>query len=75
MCERLCTVSARAERQGRTADLLSRLDFLILDELGYVNAYVKQNKNYANDAEAICEAVIRHRKEAGAPPHHAAFSQ
>jgi len=26
---------ARAERQGRTADLISRLDFLILDELGY----------------------------------------
>jgi DNA replication protein DnaC len=25
---------ARAERQGRTADLISRLDFLILDELG-----------------------------------------
>lgn len=25
---------ARAERQGRTADLTSRLDFLILDELG-----------------------------------------
>jgi len=27
---------ARAERQGRTADLISRLDFLILDELGYL---------------------------------------
>jgi DNA replication protein DnaC len=27
---------ARAERQGRTADILSRLDFLILDELGYL---------------------------------------
>ena len=27
---------ARAEQQGRTADLLSRLDFLILDELGYL---------------------------------------
>jgi len=27
---------ARAERQGRTADLMSRLDFLILDELGYL---------------------------------------
>lgn len=27
---------ARAERQGRTADLVSRLDFLILDELGYL---------------------------------------
>ncbi len=27
---------ARAERQGRTADLSSRLDFLILDELGYL---------------------------------------
>jgi DNA replication protein DnaC len=27
---------ARAERQGRMADLLSRLDFLILDELGYL---------------------------------------
>ena len=26
----------RVERQGRTADLLSRLDFLILDELGYL---------------------------------------
>lgn len=26
---------ARTERQGRTADLISRLDFLILDELGY----------------------------------------
>ena len=26
----------RAERQGRMADLLSRLDFLILDELGYL---------------------------------------
>ena len=25
---------ARADRQGRTADLLCRLDFLILDELG-----------------------------------------
>ena len=25
---------ARAERQGRAADLISRLDFLILDELG-----------------------------------------
>ena len=29
-------VEARAERQGRTADLISRLDFLILDELGYL---------------------------------------
>jgi DNA replication protein DnaC len=28
--------AARAERQGRTADLVSRLDFLILDELGYL---------------------------------------
>jgi len=27
---------ARLERQGRTADLISRLDFLILDELGYL---------------------------------------
>ncbi|MCQ0972274.1 IS21-like element helper ATPase IstB [Paracoccus sp. TK19116] len=27
---------ARADRQGRMADLLSRLDFLILDELGYL---------------------------------------
>ncbi len=27
---------AGAERQGRTADLISRLDFLILDELGYL---------------------------------------
>jgi DNA replication protein DnaC len=27
---------ARADRQGRTADLISRLDFLILDELGYL---------------------------------------
>ena len=27
---------ARDERQGRTADLISRLDFLILDELGYL---------------------------------------
>ncbi len=27
---------ARAERQGRTADLISRLDFMILDELGYL---------------------------------------
>ena len=27
---------ARAERQGLTADLISRLDFLILDELGYL---------------------------------------
>jgi DNA replication protein DnaC len=27
---------ARADRQGRTADILSRLDFLILDELGYL---------------------------------------
>ena len=27
---------ARAERQGRTADLISRLDFLILDELDYL---------------------------------------
>ena len=27
---------ARAERQGRTAELISRLDFLILDELGYL---------------------------------------
>ena len=27
---------ARAERQDRTADLISRLDFLILDELGYL---------------------------------------
>ena len=27
---------ARAERQGRMADLLCRLDFLILDELGYL---------------------------------------
>lgn len=27
---------ARAERQGRTADLISRLDFLILNELGYL---------------------------------------
>ncbi|MDO6588348.1 ATP-binding protein, partial [Salipiger sp. 1_MG-2023] len=27
---------ARADRQGRTADLLGRLDFLILDELGYL---------------------------------------
>ena len=29
---------ARAERQGRTADLISRLDFLILDELGYARS-------------------------------------
>jgi DNA replication protein DnaC len=28
---------ARAERQGRTADLISRLDFRILDELGYLS--------------------------------------
>jgi DNA replication protein DnaC len=27
---------ARSDRQGRTADLLCRLDFLILDELGYL---------------------------------------
>ena len=27
---------ARANRQGRNADLLCRLDFLILDELGYL---------------------------------------
>ena len=27
---------ARAKRQGRTADLISRLDFLILAELGYL---------------------------------------
>uniref|UniRef100_UPI0037CAAD13 ATP-binding protein n=1 Tax=Roseovarius salis TaxID=3376063 RepID=UPI0037CAAD13 len=27
---------ARDDRQGRTADTLSRLDFLILDELGYL---------------------------------------
>ena len=27
---------ARADRQGRMADLLCRLDFLILDELGYL---------------------------------------
>ena len=27
---------ARTERQGRLADLLCRLDFLILDELGYL---------------------------------------
>ena len=27
---------ARADRQGRTADLLCRLDFVILDELGYL---------------------------------------
>jgi len=27
---------ARADRQGRTADLLCRLDLLILDELGYL---------------------------------------
>jgi len=27
---------ARAERQGRTAELISRLDFLIPDELGYL---------------------------------------
>ena len=27
---------ARADRQGRVADLLCRLDFLILDELGYL---------------------------------------
>jgi DNA replication protein DnaC len=27
---------ARANRQGRTADLLCRLDFVILDELGYL---------------------------------------
>ncbi len=27
---------ARAEREGRTADLISRLDLLILDELGYL---------------------------------------
>ena len=27
---------AHAERQGRTADLISRLDFLILDQLGYL---------------------------------------
>jgi len=27
---------ARAERQGRSAELISRLDFLILDELGYL---------------------------------------
>lgn len=28
--------NARADRLGRTADLISRLDFLILDELGYL---------------------------------------
>ena len=27
---------ARGGRQGRTADLLSRLDFVVLDELGYL---------------------------------------
>ena len=27
---------ARADRRGRTADLLCRLDFLVLDELGYL---------------------------------------
>jgi len=27
---------ARADRQGRTADLLCRLDFVVLDELGYL---------------------------------------
>ncbi len=27
---------ARAEKQGRTAELISRLDFLILDEFGYL---------------------------------------
>jgi DNA replication protein DnaC len=27
---------ARADRQGRTADILCRLDFVILDELGYL---------------------------------------
>lgn len=27
---------ARAEKQGRTAELIARLDFLILDELGYL---------------------------------------
>jgi len=29
-------IEARDDRQGRTADTLSRLDFLILDELGYL---------------------------------------
>jgi hypothetical protein len=27
---------ARGGKQGRTADLLGRLDFLVLDELGYL---------------------------------------
>jgi len=29
-------IEARNDRQGRTADTLSRLDFLVLDELGYL---------------------------------------
>jgi DNA replication protein DnaC len=29
-------IEARDDRQGRTADTLSRLDFLVLDELGYL---------------------------------------
>lgn len=31
---------ARAKRQGRTADLISRLDLLTLDELGYLLFYL-----------------------------------
>lgn len=33
---RLHLGEARAERQGRTADLLCRQDFLILNKLGYL---------------------------------------
>ncbi len=34
---------ARANRQGRLADYLTRLDFIILDELGYLKAIAKQS--------------------------------
>src|SRR5271155_2198206 len=34
---------ARANRQGRLADYLTRLDFIILDELGYLTAIAKQS--------------------------------
>ena len=45
---------ARADRQGRLADLLCRLDFLILDELGYLPFAQTGGKGHSR-------AHVRHR--------------
>ncbi len=46
---------ARADRQGRTADLRCRLDFLIPDELGYNFARRPKTLGGLTPYEYICE--------------------